>query len=94
MQTDKNQPKLEDVFAGQIELTATERGYLHNAVHEVYTKGGWCPGEDRRDFARRVLAKLSALQLVKMVTPDGSRLVTVDEHAAIIVDIERQGMLR
>lgn len=83
--------KLEDIFVGPLELTASERGYLRKAVEDHYMNGGWCPeGEDRRDFARRVLAKLSALKLDRMVTPDGTRLVSVEEHAAIVAELPKE----
>jgi hypothetical protein len=77
--------KLEDIFAGPLELTATELAYLRCAIEEHYMRGGWCPqGENRIDFARRVGAKLGTLKLDRMVTPDGSRLVSVEEHADIV----------
>ena len=82
--------KLEDIFTGSLELTASELAYLRHAVAELYMCGGWCPkGENRRDFAKRVNEKLSTLKLERMVTPDGSRLVSVEEHAAIVAEINR-----
>jgi hypothetical protein len=79
--------KLEDIFAGSLELTASERSYLHRALEDHYLRGGWCPkGENRRDLMLRVSAKLGALKLDRMVTPDGTRLVSVEDHAAIIAD--------
>ena len=78
--------KLEDVFAGTLELFASELACLRHALVELYTRGGWCPkGENRRDFTTRVLEKLGALKLDRMVTLDGSRLVSVEEHAAAVV---------
>jgi len=77
--------KLEDIFTGQVELTASELGYLRHAITELYMNGSWCPkGENRRDFAMRVLAKLGVLKLDRMVTPDGNRLVSVEEHTAMV----------
>ncbi len=77
--------KLEDVFAGHLELTASELGYLRNAIVELYIRGGWCPeGENRQDFAKRVIDKLGTLKLDRMVTPDGSRLVSLEEHATLV----------
>lgn len=77
--------KLEDIFAGLLELTASELAYLRHALAELYMRGGWCPkGENRRDFTNRVSEKLGTLKLDRMVTPDGSRLVSVEEHAAIV----------
>jgi hypothetical protein len=79
--------KLEDIFAGPLALTATELAYLRHALAELYMRGGWCPkGENRREFTKRVNEKLSALKLDRMVTPDGSRLVSVEEHAAIVAE--------
>ena len=83
-------PKLEDIFAGPIAMTASQRGYVSRAVTDHYMNGGWCPkGVNRRDFARQVLAKFNALKLDRMVTPDGARLVSVDEHIAIVAELNR-----
>lgn len=83
--------KLEDVFAGTLELTATERAYLYHALTELYARGGWCPeGEDRRDLTRRVHEKIGTLKLYRMVTPDGSRLVSVEEHDAIVAELDKR----
>ena len=80
--------KLEDIFAGPLELTASELAYLRYAVAELYMRGGWCPkGENQRDFAKRVNEKLGTLKLDRMVTPDGSRLVSVEDHAAIAAEL-------
>jgi hypothetical protein len=84
-------PKLEDMFTGPLELTASELAYLRHALAELYMRGGWCPkGENRRDFTTRVNAKLSALKLDRMVTPDGSRLVSVEEHTAIVAELNKE----
>ncbi len=86
--------KLEDIFAGTLELTASELAYLRHAVAELYMGGGWCPkGESRRDFMKRVNEKLGALKLDRMVTPDGSRLVSVEEHTAIVADLNRDPLV-
>ena len=83
--------KLEDIFTGTLELTASELAYLRYAIQELYMQGGWCPaGENRRDFAKRVSTKLGVLKLKRMVTPDGSRLVSVDEHAAIVAELSKE----
>ena len=87
--------KLEDVFAGHIELTASERAYAAHALEELYMRGGWSPsGMDRRTIHRQVAAKIGALPLVQMVAPDGSRLVSVEEHRALVEEIERKKMRR
>lgn len=81
--------KLEDIFTGSLELTASERAYLHRALEDHYMRGGWCPkGENRLDLMRRIGDKLGALKLDRMVTPDGSRLVSVEEHAAIVAELK------
>lgn len=75
---------LQDVFAGEIEFTAGELAYLRYAITELYMTGGWCPpGEDRREFTQRLLAKLK-LPLRRMVAPDGSGLVSVEGHTALV----------
>jgi len=81
---------LEDVFSGHMELTASERAYLKHAVQELYMNGGWAPkGVDRREIAKRVFDKLGSLRLTQMVSPDGSRLVSVAEHDAIVAEMKR-----
>ncbi len=81
---------LEDTFAGTIELTASELAYLRHALEELYMRGGWSPKrEKRRDFTRCVHEKLGALKLDRMVAPDGSRLVSVEEHASIVAELSR-----
>ena len=88
---DGSAPKLEDIFVGALEFTASELAYLRHALVELYMHGGWCPkGENRRDFNKRVLEKLSRLKLDRMVTPDGSRLVSVEEHAAIVAGLNNE----
>lgn len=79
-------PELEDVFVGTLELTASELAYVRYALNNQYMQGGWpCPkGGSRRELVQRVGTKLSALKLERMVTPDGSRLVSVEEHAALV----------
>lgn len=82
--------KLEDIYTGSLELTVIELNYLVRAVTDLYMNGGWCPeGENRREFARQVLQKLGTLKLDRMVTPDGSRLVSVEEHAAMVIELHR-----
>ncbi len=77
--------KLEDEFAGHLELTVSERAYILAALQENYLRGGWFPScENKREFHRRVSAKIANLPLMKMVTPEGDRLVSVDEHQAIV----------
>ena len=89
--TNGERSKLEDIFAGPLELTASERAYLHRALEDHYLRGGWCPkGENRRDFMTRVSEKLGVLKLDRMVTPDGSRLVSVEEHAAIVSELNKE----
>lgn len=79
-------PRLEDVFAGRLELTASERAFVFHALMEWYLNGGGGvpAGMNRRDFIRAILEKFKALRLEKMVTPDGSRLVSVEEHETIV----------
>lgn len=82
--------KLEDIFSGQLELTARELSYLRYVITEAYARGGWCPaGTNKRTFHKELLAKLSALRLSRMVTPDGTRLVSVEEHDAIVAAMKR-----
>ena len=82
--------KLEDIFAGPLELTVSELACLRHALTELYTRGGWCPkSENRRDFTKRVSEKLGTLKLDRMVTPDGSRLVSVEDHAAIVAELNK-----
>jgi hypothetical protein len=79
--------KLEDIFAGYLELTASEVSYLHHALQELYMRGGWAPnGKDKRELAKSVSAKLNNMKLFRMVTPDGSRLVSVEEHKELYED--------
>ena len=84
--------KLEDIYAcaGPLTLTASELVYIRHALGEHYLRGGWCPeGENRRDFSQRVCAKFNAFKLDRMVTPDGSRRVSVEEHAILVAEAER-----
>lgn len=91
MKPDGERVKLEDIFTGQLELTASELAYLHHAITALYMRGGWCPkGENRRDFTKSVSEKLGTLKLDRMVTPDGSRLVSVEEHAAIVDELNKE----
>lgn len=78
--------RLEDVFAGRVELTASQRSFLQHLLMEWYVSGGsGAPeGVNRRAFVRGLQEKLSSLRLEKMVTPDGSRLVSVEEHEAMV----------
>jgi len=81
----------EDIFAGQLELTVSELAYLRHAIAELYIYGGWCPkGKNPRDFMKLVDAKLGTLKLDRMVTPDGSRLVSVEEHTAIVAQTHKE----
>jgi hypothetical protein len=81
---------LEDIFAGRLELTASERAYLLHAVSELYVRGGWAPkGKNRREVAEGISKKLGALKLERMVTPDGSRLVSPEEHASIVDALDK-----
>jgi hypothetical protein len=83
--------KLEDIFAGTLELTASERAYLRYAVVELYMSGDCAPkGVNRRDFTKRILEKLNILKLDRMVTPDGTRLVSVEEHDAIVAALNKE----
>lgn len=87
MKTEDTRAKLEDIFTGSLELTASERSYLLSALGDHYLRGGWCPkGENRRDFMMRISAKLGALKLDRMVTPDGTRLVSVEDHGDLVAD--------
>lgn len=84
--------KLEDIYAGLLELTSRERSYLAAALIEYYMQGAqnflFTKGEDKLDFGMRVGAKLgAALKLTQMVTPDGTRLVSVEEHGAIVAKL-------
>jgi len=82
---------LEDIFTGSLDLTASELAYVRYALAELYMRGGWCPrGEDRLELTRRLNEKLGALKLDRMVTPDGSRLVSVGEHAAIVATLNEE----
>lgn len=70
--------RLEDIFVGTLELTASELACFRHAVTEHYMNGGRVPaGENPRDFTERLLGKLCAFKLARMVTPDGARLVPV-----------------
>lgn len=82
--------KLEDIFAGYLELTASERAYIISAITEFYVRGapGWMLKEPSRGaVARSAMKKLHALKLTKMVTPDGTQLVTREEHDAIVAKL-------
>lgn len=83
--------RLEDVFAGHLELTASERAIVFHALTEWYADGsaGIPAGTNRRDFIRTIIEKFKTLKLEKMVTPDGSRLVSVEEHAAIVAALDK-----
>ncbi len=78
--------KLEDVVAGHLELTMSERGLILHALSELYVRGGWAPSyvQDRRALHKRTAAKIANLPLVRMVAPEGGRLVSVEEHEAIV----------
>lgn len=78
--------RLEDVFAGRVELTASQRSFLQHLLMEWYVSGGsGAPeGVNRRAFVCGLQEKLSSLRLEKMVTPDGSGLVSVEEHEAMV----------
>jgi hypothetical protein len=90
MKTDDTRAKLQDIFVGSLELTASELAYLHYALIELYMRGGWCPkGENRLDFTRRLNEKLGRLKLDRMATPNGDRLVSVEEHADIVTEINQ-----
>lgn len=90
MKTEDIRTKLQDIFTGPLELTASELAYLHYALNELYMRGGWCPkGENRLDFTRRLNEKLATLKLDRMVTPNGDRLVSVEEHTAIVTEINQ-----
>lgn len=80
--------RLEDIFAGYVELTASERAFILSALMEQYLRGGWFPPcENKREFFRQVSAKVDNLKFHRMVTPDGTRLVTVEEHDAIVAEL-------
>lgn len=80
--------KLEDTFKGELELTASERAYLEHALTDSYMRGGWCPpGHNKRDFMKGVMAKVYSLKLHRMVTPDGTKLVSVEEHDKIVAEL-------
>lgn len=79
--------KLEDIFSGELELTASERGYLNLALSELYMTGkarDHFKGHKSRDLMQSVGQKIASLRLTKMVTPDGKRLVSVEEHDEIV----------
>lgn len=88
MSTDEP-PRLEDVFAGHVELTARQRAYVLHALEEMYVRGEtpipFFVDErvDRRSFHRALVAALvTPLRLTRMVTPDGTELVSPEEHRA------------
>ena len=89
--------RLEDIFSGHVELTATERGYVLAMLDEAYLSDQPptpAAEPDRRSFHGRIVRKLiGALRLERMVTPDGSRLVSVEEHAQLVasLDVGRAG---
>jgi hypothetical protein len=57
--------KLEDIFAGRLELTARERAFIRDVLVEWYTSGGRTPDgvANRRIFIRDIIGKFSALKL-------------------------------
>lgn len=86
------QARLYDVFAGRVELTAPQRAYILRLMEDAYINGsGWMPdGITSREFYREVrLALIDPLKLERMVTPDGKRLVSVEEHDAIVAAKEK-----
>ncbi len=83
-----NPKRLEDLFAGAVELTASERALVLHALTEWYMRGGAnFPPHNRRELYKSVAGKLSGLKLHRMVTPDGSRLVSVEEHEEIVAKL-------
>ncbi len=76
------------VFAGHVELTASERGYLGTALSELYMSGGYRGIGDGRRLRHEVLAALGNLRLDKMVSIDGTRLVSTLEHAASVLLVD------
>lgn len=78
--------RLEDVFAGYVELTASERSYVQFALGEAYAQGGFLyKGENHREIANRVTEKLlGPLKLTHLVAPDGMCLVSIDEYDAVV----------
>lgn len=71
--------KLEDIFAGRLELTARERAFIRDVLVEWYMSGGRTPDgvANRRIFIQDILGKFSALKLDAVVAPDGSGMVLV-----------------
>lgn len=73
--------RLEDVFAGNVVLTASQRSHVLFALNEVYMRGDrisvW---SDRREFHRSVVEALGSMRLHLMVSPDGTELLSVVEH--------------
>jgi hypothetical protein len=80
---------LEDIFSGFVELEASERAYILHALSEAYMNGGWLPvGRQPGELMRSIGEKLGVLKLTKMVVPDGSKLVSVAEHDALVAAME------
>ena len=76
--------KLEDIFSGTVELTARQRAFVSSLLSEWYT-GGSRPdspnGVNRRQWVAAISsALLGPLKLAKMVSPDGTEMVTPEEH--------------
>jgi hypothetical protein len=81
--------RLEDIFAGRLELTATELAFISHLISEWYMSGGDLPrtGGNRLAFLQKIRAKFHALNLEKMVSPDGTRLVSVEEHETSVAKL-------
>ena len=75
--------KLEDIFGGRLELTASERAFIRDVLVEWYTSGGRTPDgvANRRIFIQSILEKFSALKLDMMVAPDRSGMLSVADLA-------------
>lgn len=75
----------EDIFAGHVKLTATQKAYLAYALQELYMSGRWIGRDKRRDIHEAVMAAvLGPLRMTQMVTPDGTAHVTPKEHAQLV----------
>jgi hypothetical protein len=81
--------RLEDIFAGRLELTAVELAFISHLISEWYMSGGDLPrtGGNRLAFLQKIRAKFHALNLEKMVSPDGTRLVSVEEHETSVAKL-------
>lgn len=76
--------KLEDVFAGHVELTARQRSYAMSALQEMHIRGEtrrFTDDENTSEFHKVTqVALFRPLKLAKMVTNDGSELITPEEY--------------